>query len=88
MVLYYVLDENGAIVSMTADEFILMGDYFNAYELEEDSYKAGFVGVTGDSFTGDEALISGATISTNAVKTGTADVFAAFAEIQQNGGEG
>ena len=77
------LDENGAIVSMTADEFILMGDYFNAYELEEDSYKAGFVGVTGDSFTGDEALISGATISTNAVKTGTADVFAAFAEIQQ-----
>lgn len=87
MALYYVLDESGAIVSMTADEFILMGDYFNAYELEEDSYKAGFVGVTGESFTGDEALISGATISTNAVKTGTADVFAAFAEIQQNGGE-
>ncbi len=88
MALYYVLDESGAIVSMTADEFILMGDYFNAYELEEDSYKAGFVGVTGESFTGDEALISGATISTNAVKTGTADAFAAFAEIQQNGGEG
>mgnify|MGYP002516421594 FL=1 len=88
MALYYVLDESGAIVSMTADEFILMGDYFNAYELDESSYKAGFVGVTGDSFTGDEALISGATISTNAVKTGTADAFAAFSEIQQNGGEG
>lgn len=88
MVLYYVLDENGAIVSMTADEFILMGDYFNAYELDENSYKAGFAGVTGDSFTGDEALISGATISTDAVRTGTADAFAAFSEIQQNGGEG
>lgn len=39
MLLYYVLDESGAIVSMTADEFILMGDYFNAYELNESDYK-------------------------------------------------
>ena len=88
MVLYYVLDENGAIVSMTADEFILMGDYFNAYELNESDYKAGFAGITGDSWNGDQALISGATISSEAVSAATADVFLAFGAIDQNGGEG
>ena len=88
MLLYYVLDENGAIVSMTADEFILMGDYFNAYELNESDYKAGFTGITGDSWNGDQALISGATISSEAVSAATADVFLAFGAIDQNGGEG
>ena len=88
MLLYYVLDENGAIVSMTADEFILMGDYFNAYELNESDYKAGFAGITGDSWNGDQALISGATISSEAVSAATADVFLAFGAIDQNGGEG
>ena len=88
MLLYYVLDENGAIVSMTADELILMGDYFNAYELNESDYKAGFAGITGDSWNGDQALISGATISSEAVSAATADVFLAFGAIDQNGGEG
>ena len=88
MLLYYVLDESGAIVSMTADEFILMGDYFNAYELNEADYKAGFAGITGDSWNGDQALISGATISSEAVSAATADVFLAFDAINQNGGEG
>ena len=51
------------------------------------SYKAGFVGVTGDSFTGDEALISGATVSSDAVRVATEDAFAAFAAVNENGGE-
>lgn len=65
-----------------------MGDYFNAYELNESDYKAGFAGITGDSWNGDQALISGATISSEAVSAATADVFLAFGAIDQNGGEG
>ena len=32
---YFVLDENGAIVSMAIDEIILFGEYFTSYELDE-----------------------------------------------------
>ena len=84
----YVLDENGAIVSMNAEELILMGEYFTSYELDEDAYKAGFSGLTGETFTGDQALISGATITSGAVSTASRDVFGAFAAVSGNGGQG
>lgn len=85
-VTYYILDENGAITAMDADELILIKEYFTTYELDEPSYKAGFEGLTADSWTGDEALISGATVSSDAVKTAVNDVFAAFSQIMENGG--
>ena len=81
MAVYYVLDVNGAIVSMTADELIFYKDYFSDYTLDEPSYKEGFIGLTGDSYTGEQALIAGATMSTGGVDTATKDVFAAFAAI-------
>lgn len=87
MVIYYVIDDNGAMVTMTADELILFKEYFTSYQLDESSYKAGFAGLTGDSFTGDEALISGATVSSDAVRVATEDAFAAFAAVNENGGE-
>ena len=81
MAVYYVLDVNGAIVSMTDDELIFYKDYFSDYTLDEPSYKEGFIGLTGDSYTGEQALIAGATMSTGGVDTATRDVFAAFAAI-------
>ena len=81
MAIYYVLDVNGAIVSMNAEELIFYKDYFNAYTLDEPSYKEGFTGLTADSYTGEQAIIAGATMSTEGVDTATEDVFAAFAAI-------
>ena len=78
---YYVLDESGAIVSMTSDEIILYPEYFSSYDLDEAKYKEGFSGLTADSFTGEQALISGATASTNAMTVATEDVFEAFPAI-------
>ena len=85
MAIYLVLDESGAIVAMNADELIFFGEYFSDYELEEDAYKAGFEGLTAHSWTGEQALIAGATFSTDGVKSGTDDVFDAF-DILVNGG--
>ena len=83
---YFVLDESGAIVSMACDEIILFGEYFTSYELDESQYKEGFAGLTADSFTGEQALISGATASTNAMTVATEDVFAAFQAISATDG--
>lgn len=83
---YYVLDSDGAIVAMTADEFILIPEYFSDYKLDENSYREGFVGLTRDSWTGEQALISGATVSSKAVSAAVDDVFEAFAAISENGG--
>ena len=81
MPIYFVLDENGAIVKMTCDELILYAEYFSTYTLDEPSYKEGFTGLTADSYTGEQALIAGATMSSDAVDIATKDAFAAFAAI-------
>jgi hypothetical protein len=78
MELYYVLDEHGAIVAMRAKELILHSDYFSNYTLDNTAYREGFLGLTADEYTGEEALISGATMSSDAVDTATRDVFEAF----------
>ena len=78
MELYYVLDESGAIIAFRAKELILYSEYFSNYTLDEPSYKEGFLGLTAESFNGEQALIAGATMSTDAVDTATRDVFEAF----------
>ena len=78
MGVYYVMDENGAIVSMMADELIFHAEYFNTYTLDPAAYKASFEGLTADSWTGEQAMISGATMTSDAVKTSTNDIFAAY----------
>ncbi len=78
MELYFVLDEHGAVVAMRAKELILHSEYFSNYTLDEASYKDGFLGLTADEYTGEQALITGATMSSEAVDTATRDVFEAF----------
>ena len=86
MDIYYVLDERGAITALRAKELILFSEYFTDYTLDEASYKEGFLGLTRESFTGEQALIAGATVSTSAVETATNDVFEAFGLLAENRG--
>ena len=85
MDVFVVLDKNGAIVAATAKELILHGEYFNAYTLDEPSYKEGFKGLTAETWSADVANISGATMTSVAMATATADAFAAFQSIMNGG---
>ncbi len=87
MGVYYVLDEQGAIVAMTVDELIFHAEYFNAYTLDPTAYKAGFQGLTADTWTGEQAIISGATMTSDSVKTATNDIFAAFELVKGGAAE-
>lgn len=78
MGVYYVMDEQGAIVGMMADELIFHAEYFSTYTLDPTAYKAGFQGLTADTWTGEQAIISGATMTSDAVKTSTNDIFEAY----------
>lgn len=81
----YVLDGNGAIVKMNAEELILMKEYFSAYTLDESAYKESFAGLAEDGFTGEEVLISGATMSSEAVSAAVRDVFETFRAVKEGG---
>lgn len=94
MVIVTVLDENGAIVKQDIEN-ILYGhgvEYLPVYGQgygdtasgKYNSYEDLFSGMTSGTLN-DSVLISGATISSTAIKTATADVFAAFESIK--GGE-
>lgn len=86
MEIYIVIDENGAIAKLDAKQFIFDEEYFMTFGgMNVTEYKEGFVGITGDTWTGDEAVIATATMTSNAVKQSTEDAFAAFDSIK--GGE-
>ena len=79
MDVFFVIDENGAITKMDAKQFIFDEEYFMAFGgMDVTAYKDGFVGITGDTFTGDEVIIATATMTSNAIKESTQDVFTAF----------
>ena len=86
MEFYFVLDENGAIAALRTGELILHADYFSAYELDESAYKEGLLGLTGESYTGEQTLITGATMSSDAADTATRDVFEAFGLLMESRG--
>ena len=86
MDVFFVIDENGAIAKMDATQFIFDEEYFMTFGgMDVPSYKEGFVGFTGETWTGDAAIIATATMTSNAMKESTQDAFAAFNSIK--GGE-
>ena len=86
MDVYVVIDENGAIAKIDAKQFIFEEEYFMTFGgMDPVSYKEGFVGITGDTWTGDAAIIATATMTSNAMKEATTDAFASFDSIQKGG---
>lgn len=86
MDVYVVIDENGAIAKIDAKQFIFDEEYFmNFGGMDVPAYKEGFIGITGDTWTGDAAIIATATMTSNAMKESTADAFASFDSIQKGG---
>lgn len=53
--------------------------------VDQPAYKAGFNGMTADSFPADAGVIAGATMTSNAVRLAISDAFAAFGQIQNGG---
>lgn len=86
MTFYYVIDMDGSIAAMNADNFIIEPEYCPEYSLDETAYKAGLIGVTAETVNDDMFLISGATMTANASRIAAHDSFAAF-DIIMNGGE-
>ena len=86
MDVFIIIDENGAIAKVDATQFIFDEEYFVSFAgMDKTAYKAGFVGLTGETWTGDAAIIATATMTSNAMKQSTTDAFAAFDSIK--GGE-
>ena len=83
MDVYIVIDENGAIAKMDAKQFIFEEEYFMTFGgMDVTAYKNGFVGLTGETFTGEQAIIATATMTSNAMKQSTTDAFDAFKSIK------
>ncbi|MEE0969982.1 MAG: hypothetical protein U0M06_11485 [Clostridia bacterium] len=88
MDIYIVIDSNGAIADFDAKELIFHKEYFTNFDsanYDEPAYKSGFDGITFDTFTGENTIISSATITSNAVKGATSDIFAAYDALVKGG---
>jgi Na+-translocating ferredoxin:NAD+ oxidoreductase RnfG subunit len=79
MDVFVILDANGAIAKLDAKAFFFDEEYFHVDDtVNLTDYKNGFVGQTEP---GDNAMIAGATMTSNAVKQATADAFESFKTI-------
>ncbi len=76
MVIYILLTSDGKIAGLSVKELIIEGDYYSSYTLP-DNYYTSLSGLD-SSWSGDEALISGATLSSDAVKDAINDAFDAY----------
>ncbi len=86
MDLFVVLDENGAIAKVDTKQLFFETDYFPVDDtVDQPAYKAGFAGMTADSFPADAGMITGATMTSGAVRQAITDSFAAFAQLQNGG---
>ncbi len=78
MDIYIIIDAAGAIADLDARALFFETEYFAADDnVDAVAYKDGFTGLTVDSFTGENTVVAGATMTSNAVKAATDDAFAA-----------
>ncbi len=86
MDIYIVIDENGAIAKLDAKTFIFEEEYFNGFGgMDKATYRDGFAGLTSEAFTGEQAMIATATMTSNAMKEAVSDAFASFDSIVKGG---
>ena len=77
-----MIDANGAIAKMDAKQFIFDEEYFGNFGgMDIGAYKGGFEGLTTETWSGEQAVIATATMTSNAMKQSTDDAFAAFNAI-------
>ena len=85
MTVYGILDSEGKIKEIKISEIILYSQYYDDYELDEDAYPEGLKGKDGSTLSDKDTLISGATISGNAVNKALKDMFEAYGKITEGG---
>ena len=75
--------ENGSVTSYrNTGDFIQFGEYYSVPGLNENEYMQNMAGKTEVDIT-DELLVTGATISTAAVKLAAEDAFEAYKELTE-----
>ena len=79
LTMYISIDDKGAIYSFNCSALYVDPEYFTHSEPE--NYTGGLVGVT-DSWSGEDALITGATLTSEAVRDAINDVFDSFKAIK------
>ena len=79
LTMYISIDDKGAIYSFNCSALYVDPEYYTHSEPE--NYTGGLVGVT-DSWSGEEALITGATLTSEAVRDAINDVFDSFKAIK------
>lgn len=85
MTVYGILDSEGKIKEIKISEIILYSQYYDDYELDEDAYTEGLKGKDGSTLSDEDTLISGATVSGNAVNKALKDMFEAYGRITEGG---
>ena len=78
------LIENG-FKKFNATQLIFDEQYFMGFQGVPSGYISGFNGLTAETFDGSQAVITGATMTSNAIKQSTNDSFAAFKTIANGG---
>ena len=80
MDIYVVLDSEGKVVKVDIVTLFFEEEYFMTKpNISKDQYQGGFNGLTGETFDGSQAMMSGATMTSNATKQTMFDVFAQYA---------
>ena len=87
MDVYYIIDSEGKIAKMSAQQFIFDEEYFGAFAGMPSDYQSRFEGLSSETFDGSQAIIATATMTSNAIKQATYDAFATFEAIKNGGAE-